>query len=63
MKLAGSMPHSQGLCNNLYPETNQFLVLTPDTNIFKIYSNIILSPMSNSFLASPSLICCAILST
>ena len=29
MEPGGSMPHSQGLSNNSYPEPNHFLVLMP----------------------------------
>ena len=37
MEPGGSMPPSQGLSNNLYPEPNQ-----PNSYLFKIHSNIIL---------------------
>ena len=41
MEPAGSMPHSQGLFNNSYPETNQ-LSSRVDTYFLKIHSNIAL---------------------
>ena len=38
MELGGSMPHSQGLSNNSYPEPNPRI----DTYLFKVHSNIVL---------------------
>ena len=44
MKPGGSIPHSQGLSNNPYPEPNN---PTPriDTYFCKIHSNIVLASM------------------
>ena len=39
METGGSMPHSQELANNPYPEQN-YLVLRVEIYFFKIYSNI-----------------------
>ena len=39
MESGVSMPHSQGLSNNLYPEPNQPRI---DSYFFKIHSNIVL---------------------
>ena len=40
MEPGGSMPHSQGLSNNPYPDPNQPNFRT-DTCFFKIHSNIV----------------------
>ena len=39
MEHGGSMPHSQGLSNNSYPEPNQPITRI-DINLFKVHSNI-----------------------
>ena len=41
MEPGGSMPHSQGLSNNLYPEPNQ-PNSSHDISLFKVHSNIVL---------------------
>ena len=40
MEPGGSMPHSEGLSNNPYPESNQRYPRN-DTYFFKVHSNII----------------------
>ena len=42
MESVGSMPHSQGLSNNSYPE----LIPRTDIYLFKVHSNIVLSSQS-----------------
>ena len=44
MEPGGSMPHSQGLSNNSYPEPNNPIPRI-DTYLFKVHSNIVLPSM------------------
>ena len=50
MEPGGSMPHSQGLSNNPYPEPNQPISSRIDTHFFKIHSNIVLPFTPKAFL-------------